>query len=216
MKPRTCSRVIARGLRDFAFAAVGPLGMATLVARSGASGKGLRTALPRYIEAMDQDATLFEAVIVPYRSLSQRGLAILMAAIGLLCVMGAVRFWLIGAWPVAGFAVAEIGLAICLLRLNASRARASELVLLSEQTLHIVRTDWRGRRDERVLPVGWLNAVMDEPPGQVPRLLLVTHGVREEIAAALGEVEKRDLWAALSEALRRLRNPSFENPQLRD
>ena len=169
----------------------------------------------RYIESMDRDATVFEAVIVPHRSLSPRALRTLMAVIGLLCALVMLRFWLIGAWPVAGFGVVEIGVAIFLLRLNASRARASELVLLSEDALRIVRTDRRGRRQQRVLPVGWLNATLEEPPGQVPRLLLVAHGVREEIATTLGEAEKRDLWAALRDALHRLRSPSFDNPQLR-
>ena len=145
---------------------------------------------------MNDDATVFEAVVVPYRSLSPRGLAILMAVIGVLCALVVLRFWLIGAWPVAGFGIVEIGLAIFLLRLNASRARASELILLSENALRIVRTDRRGRKEERVLPVGWLNAMLEEPHGRVPRLLLVAHGVREEIAATLGEDEKRSLWAA--------------------
>ena len=144
---------------------------------------------------------MFEAVIVPHRSLSPRGLAILMAVIGVLCALIVLRFWLIGAWPVAGFGVVEVGLAIFLLRLNAHRARASELILLSEDALRIVRTDRHGRREERVLPAGWLNAVLEEPAGQVPRLLLVAHGVREEIATTLGEAEKRDLWAALRDAL---------------
>jgi uncharacterized membrane protein len=89
------------------------------------------------------------------------------------------------------------------------------MILLSEDALRIVRTDRRGRRRQRVLPAGWLNATLDEPPGQVPRLLLVAHGVREEIATTLGEAEKRDLWAALRDALYRLRSPSFDNPQLR-
>jgi hypothetical protein len=48
----------------------------------------------------------------------------------------------------------------------------------------------------------------------VPRLLLVGRGAREEIAAALGETEKRELWSALHEALHLLRNPRFDNPQL--
>jgi uncharacterized membrane protein len=159
-------------------------------------------------------ATVFEAVIVPHRSLSPRGLLILTAIIGLLCGLTALRFWFIGAWPVAVFSVMEIGIAIFLLRLNASRARASELVLLSDDVLRIVRTDTRGRRQEVALAVGWLNAVMEEPHGRVPKLLLVARGVREEIAVTLGETEKRDLWAALDGALHRLRNPRFDNPQL--
>jgi uncharacterized membrane protein len=163
---------------------------------------------------MDADAVQFEALIVPHRSLSPRGLRVLMASIVLLSAVLVLRFWFIGAWPVVAFSVVEIGLALFLLRLNATRARASELILLSDAALRIVRTDARGRREERSLPVGWLNAVMEEPPGSVPRLLLVAHGVREEIASTLGGAEKRDLWAALRDALQRLRNPRFNNPQL--
>jgi uncharacterized membrane protein len=164
---------------------------------------------------MDNDTTVFEAVIVPYRSLSTRGLVFVMTAIALACALIMLRFWLLGAWPVAAFGAIEVGLAVFLLWLNASRARSSELVLLSEQTLRIVRTDRHGRRRERVLPIGWLNAVLEEPPGKVPRLLLVARDVREEIATALGEEEKRDLWAALRQALERVRRPNFDNPQLR-
>ena len=126
-----------------------------------------------------EGGTLFEAVIIPHRSLSLRGLRILIAAIGLLTGLIALRFWLIGAWPVAGFGVVEAGLAVFLLRLNARRARISELVLLSHDALRIVRTGRAGRRDERVLPVGWLYVVLDEQPGREPRLLLVARGVRE-------------------------------------
>jgi uncharacterized membrane protein len=158
---------------------------------------------------------LFEALIIPHRSLSSRGLQIVIAVICVLSGLMVLRFWFIGAWPVAGFSVLEIGVAIFLLRLNASRARASELVLLSAEALRIVRTGPTGRRDERVLPIGWLNVVLEELPGRVPKLLLVERGLREEIAAALGEAEKRDLWSALREALHLARNPRFDNPQLR-
>jgi uncharacterized membrane protein len=159
---------------------------------------------------------LFEAVIVPHRSLSPRGLAILLGVIATLCGLTALRFWLIGAWPVIGFSVAEIGLACWLIQLNARHARASELVLLHENNLQIVRIDARGRRQECLLDSGWLNVVVEEAPGRVPRLVFVARNVREEIAAALGETEKRDLAAALSAALHERRNPTFQNSQLRD
>lgn len=182
----------------------------------------MRTGALHYIGLMEHRAeatasdTLFEAVIVPHRSLSPRGLRILTAVICLLSGLIVLRFWFIGAWPVAGFSVTEIVIAIFLLRLNATRAHASELVLLSEEALRIVRTGRAGRREERILPVGWLNVVLEEPPGRVPKLLLVGRGAREEIAAALGETEKRELWSALHEALHLLRNPRFDNPQLQN
>jgi uncharacterized membrane protein len=159
--------------------------------------------------------TLFEAVILPHRSLSPRGMRILMTIIVTVCGLTALRFWFIGAWPVAGFTVLEITLALLLLRLNVRRARASELVLLSADALRIVRTDQAGRRQERSLESAWLNVVLEEPRGRVPRLLLVARGVQEEIGRALGEVEKRDLAEALRAVLYNTRNPRFDNPQLR-
>ncbi len=167
---------------------------------------------------MDHEASgelLFEAAIVPHRSLSPRGLRILTLAIVGLCALTVLRFWLLRAWPVIGFSVIEVGVAVWLLRLNARGTRASELVLLYDAALHIVRTDRLGRRSEVALPTAWLGVLLEEPAGRVPRLLLVNRGAREEIATGLGEAEKRDLAAALREALRRMRSPVFDNPQLR-
>lgn len=159
---------------------------------------------------------LFEAVIVPHRSLSPRGLIILICAIAGLCSLTALRFWLIGAWPVIGFSVIEVGLALVMLWLNAHRAKASELVLLTEDGVRIVRTSPRGERQERLLRSAWLNVVVEEAPGRVPRLILAARNIREEIGNVLGEVEKRDLAAALGAALHRSRHPVFDNAQLRE
>jgi len=160
-------------------------------------------------------ALLFEAVIVPHRSLTPRGLRILIAVIAGACALTALRFWLIGAWPVAAFGVIEIGLVLWLIRLNVHQARGSELVLLSEHNLRIIRTDPKGNREERVLSSAWLNVVLEESPGRIPRLLLAVRQQREEIGKVLGEASKRDLAAALRRALHAARNPSFDNPQLR-
>ena len=71
-------------------------------------------------------APVFEAVIVPHRSLSARGLRVL---VGFICVLSggvSAGLWLVGAWPAVGFYGAEIGLAVALLRWDARRVRASE------------------------------------------------------------------------------------------
>jgi uncharacterized membrane protein len=167
------------------------------------------------MSAPDSAAPLFEAIIVPHRSLSRRGVAILSASVFGLSALLALRFWFIGAWPVAGFSVIEVGLFLFLLRLNISRARASELVLLSESSLRIVRTDWRGRRQERTLPAAWLRVRLEDRPGRVSRLVVLARPEEEEIGVTLGEAEKRDLASALQDALSRLRRPAFDNPQLR-
>ncbi len=157
---------------------------------------------------------MFEAVIVPHRSLSRRGLRLLLAGIALLCAINAAVSIRIGAWPVGGFTGVELLLAAVLFRLNATAARASEMLLLTPEALRIVRSDPKGRRQERVLSPGWLTVQMEERPGRVPALWLGSGGVREEVGRSLGEAEKRDLARALAEALHRWRNPRFDNPQL--
>lgn len=161
------------------------------------------------------EATLFEAVIVPHRSLSPRGLRRLTALLCGLCALTAFRFWLIGAWPVIVFSAIEVGLAVLLLHVNASRARASEMILLTDRTLRVVRTA-AGRREERAFAPTWLNVVLEEMPGRAPRVVLVARGVREEIGGSLGEAERRDLARALNNALHSARNPRFDNSQLND
>ncbi len=161
-------------------------------------------------------APLFEAVIVPHRSLSRRGILILSLSVAGLSGALALRFWFIGAWPVAGFSVIEVGLFVFLLRMNVRHARQSEMLLLSEAELRIVRTDWRGRRAERRLPAAWLRVRLEDRPGRVSRLVVLSRPEEEEIAATLGEEQKRDLAAAIQVALARARQPDFDNPQLRD
>ena len=86
-----------------------------------------------HITAMTEatEAALFEAVIVPHRSLSRRALNGLILAIAVLCCINASIFIHLGAWPVGGFTGVELLLAAFLFRLNAHAARGSEMVLLS-------------------------------------------------------------------------------------
>ena len=164
---------------------------------------------------MDAEPCFFEAVIVPHRSLSRRGLRLLVGAICTLSVGTTAVFWWLGAWPIAGFNGVEITAALLLLRHNARAVRSNEVILLTESSLRIVRTATDGTRTEREVPPAWLRVDVQERPGRVPGLYLASHGTRVEIGAALGEPEKLDLAAALKDALHRWRSPSFDNPQLR-
>ena len=172
--------------------------------------------------ARDQEATdasqqaLFEAVITPHASLGRRGWRWLL--IGLLAAVGltSLRFWLAGAWPVAVFAVLEVGFFLFMFWLHRRAMRQAELVQLTPSTLSVVRIDPSGLRTERRWQPAWLSVILQERSGRVPALLLSSRGRREEIARMLGEPEKRDLAAALDDALYRLRNPRFDNPQLRE
>jgi uncharacterized membrane protein len=159
---------------------------------------------------------VFEAVITPHRSLSPRGLRTLLAVIVLTCSLSAFLWVRLGAWPVAGFTGVELPLAAWLLRRNARAARASEHLVLSERGLRVVRTDQWGARQELTLSPAWLRVELQNRPGRVPALLLRTRDQNEEVAACLGEAEKRDLAQVLDRVLQEWRHPCVDNPQLRE
>lgn len=166
-------------------------------------------------DAMSTDEPLFEAVIVPHRSLSARGLWWLVATICGLSAATSTLFWWLGAWPVMGFSGVEVLAAILLIRHHAQGVRAREQVWLRPDALQLRRTDQRGRSQDWRLSPAWLRVVVQERGEGAPGLYLAARGRRMEIAARLSEAEKRDLAEALRAALHRLHHPRFDNPQLR-
>ncbi len=160
------------------------------------------------------DGPVWEAVIIPHRSLGPAGMRWVVGLLFGFSAMISAGFYWAGAWPVLGFNGAEIGLAVLLLRHNARRAGTTEMLLLASDGLRIVRTGPDRRRTERVLQPGWLRCVLEERHGG-PALWLVDRGFRMEVGAELAEGEKRDLAAALEGALQRMQAPRFDNPQLR-
>ena len=139
---------------------------------------------------------------------------LLLTVICVLCVASATLFVRLGAWPVGGFTGLELLLAAWLFRLHLRDGRSSELVLLSASGLRIIRTSAVGRRREIRLEPSWLRVRLTERPGRTPALVVEAGSRQEEIGAALGDTEKRDLAQALDAALYRWRNPRFDNPVL--
>lgn len=155
---------------------------------------------------------VFEAIIVPYRSLTVRGMVTMVVGLLALSVAISLRFWLLGAWPVVVFSALEVPLVVLLLALNLRQARASEVLILNAHEFTVVRTEPSGRQRQTSLPAAWLRIALDAEKGN-SRLVLSSHGRNCEVGAFLHEPDKVSLFNALSEAVYRVRNPRFENPQ---
>lgn len=163
------------------------------------------------------EPALFEAVTTPPAGLSRAGVRLVLGAVVAALAAVSLLFAWLGAWPVLGFAGAEALLVILLLVMHRRGARRSvETLRLAEGRLTVGRTDWRGRREAFSLDPYWTRLSLDERPGRVSALRLHHRGATVEIGVLLGEEQKRDLAEALAEALRRYREPVFDNPQLRD
>ena len=165
-------------------------------------------------EASAPETLIFEAVLQPHRSLSARGIGIVLGFLGTVSLGVTTLFWWLGAWPIAGFNGGEMLIAAALLRAHARSRRAREVLLLTDGGMRVLNFDENGGKTERNLPGGWLNVVLEERQGRVPGLLLTTHGRQVEVARMLGEDQKRDLFDTLKGVLHRMRNPVFDNPQL--
>jgi len=160
---------------------------------------------------------LFEAICTPPRSLSARGMRILSTCVVLASGGIGLVFLSLGAWPVLGFTGLEAALVLGLLTLHRRwSARTMEVLLLTEGGLTIQRTDGKGHRHDIALDPYWSRLRLEERPGKVSLLVLQQRDRQVEIGGMLGEDQKRDLAAALADALRRWREPVFDNPQLRE
>jgi uncharacterized membrane protein len=161
------------------------------------------------------EAPIFKALIVPYRSLTLKGAFIVVGALVVMTAAVALRFWLLGAWPVLMFAFFEIPLLVVLLTINMRGARANELIMLDATQVTVLRTDPAGRRRQEALPAAWLRVNLNATNG-TSSVVLSSQGRICEVGALLHEPEKASLFKSLETALHRVNNPRFDNPQLRD
>lgn len=154
---------------------------------------------------MDQDTTQappgFRAVLRPPHSLTQRGFLILMAAIAGLSFAIGLNFWMMGAWPVAGFLGLDVALVYFAFRAYARAARAREVIEIVDDTLHVRRVAPSGAARDHAFNPYWVRTRLDEFPDGSNELALVSHGKRFIIARFLGAEERREFSGALDAAL---------------
>ncbi|MBE9607546.1 DUF2244 domain-containing protein [Acetobacteraceae bacterium H6797] len=165
----------------------------------------------------DAEGLLFEAVSTPQRSYSHRAFAFLAMLALALGLAGGIVFAMLGAWPVTGFLGGEFALVLGLVWMHQRwSARAFEIIALKEGHLSVTRSDGRGRWVSVVIDPYWARLQHDRIPGRAGILTLATRNRRVEIGRYLNAEEKRSLEEALRDALRRYREPRFDNPQLRE
>jgi uncharacterized membrane protein len=147
----------------------------------------------------------FERVLSPHRSLPPRGFHILMLALGLISLSVGIGFVAIGAWPVIGFFGLDVALVYVAFRLSYRSARRSETIRLAGDAFTVERVSVRGvRRAWRFQPF-WLQVILEERAGDANRLLVASHGRSLVVGDFVTSSARRELAAAIREALKRWR-----------
>jgi uncharacterized membrane protein len=164
---------------------------------------------------MEGTPVLFEARSAPLHALGGFGLRLVIAVLAAGFLLTGVLFALLGAWPVLVFAGAEgLGVILLLLLYRRHARRSVEVVTLTDRALTVRRREGSRVTEARFEP-GWARLERREAPDGTARLFLAQRAAEVEVGKFLAAEERDEMEAALRDALRRLRNPVFDNPQLR-
>jgi uncharacterized membrane protein len=154
---------------------------------------------------MIQSTVHFDAVLHPHRSLSPRAFMVVMAVLGTASFISGMIFLLQGAWPVFGFFGLDVLLVYIAFRRNFRDGRLYERVMLTDETLELLRVTPEGGETRLAFQPYWTKVLVDERGC----LLLRSHGRSTELGRLLVDHEKESFCAALDHALRAARTPQF-------
>ena len=148
----------------------------------------------------DSTASSGRFIIRPNRSITKKGINLLLLGISIVTIGIAIRFWLIGAWMVLYFAILEmcmLGIAFVVVE---RKTRYCETIELNDETVLVTQENWRSTREWKY-PTYWVKVVLDvDTSGWYPsHLYLSSHGKSLEIGSCLNEEER----LALTQSLRK-------------
>lgn len=152
--------------------------------------------------APPEDAPFFSATLMPYRSLGPTGFLILMTAVGAICFACGLLFFVIGAWPVAGFLGLDVAIVWFAFRLNYRAARAYEEVSVSAHEIVVRKVSAAGRSQEYRFNPLWVRLEIEHVEDEgVTRIVLHSRGRGVDIGAFLNPDDRTSFAGAFKAAL---------------
>ncbi len=154
----------------------------------------------------DTAAVLFDARLVPHRSLSVSNFHLLLLIYIVVSCALSLPFVLMGAWPVAGFLGLDGILLYWAFRANYRSARAYETISMTFVKLQITQVTAGGSRHEWLFHPWWTRlAREDDEEFGLRKLMFHSRGNSVEIAAFLSPIEKEEFARELSGAMAQAR-----------
>lgn len=156
---------------------------------------------------------IFDVVLYPNASLSQRGFVALMVAFGV-CGGGlSVICYLMGAWPVFGFMGLDFLVIWLMVRHHIRQGGRREYIQLTPQTLRVSRVCAQGLTQTVTFLPCWARIEMLEPKGQSEGFVVISsHGNQTRIGGFLTQAERRSLAQALGQAVDEARRYYLQAP----
>jgi uncharacterized membrane protein len=153
-------------------------------------------------------APYFDLVLTPNRSLDPRVAAWMVAGLGLVMGLAAVRMLIIGAWPVAPFLLLDVVLVWWAFRASYRSGRSFETVRLDDAALTVRKCDPRGRERRTDLEPFWSRARLERVSENENKLWLEAKDRRVRVGSFLSPDERTAVHAVIADGLDRYRRRS--------
>jgi uncharacterized membrane protein len=151
-------------------------------------------------------APLFAAELTPHRSLTPRGMRIVIALVAAFAILPGIIFYALGAWPVVGFMGLDIIAIAFALRTALRREKRHEQLTLWADRLELVATDAKGVVARTRFNPQAIRLVIDRDFNERTTALKLRSAKGEtEIGAFLAQDDKSSLAKAFGTALRQAR-----------
>jgi uncharacterized membrane protein len=154
-----------------------------------------------------QARPLFAATLTPHRSLSGRGLRIVIAATAILASIPGVIFLSLGAWPIVGFVGLDVLLVWWALSASLREGRRREKVTLWPDQLELTRIGPTGKEEMLRFDPFLVKLVIDRDYNErTTGIHLRTSDSDTEIGSFLNADDKASFAKAFGTALRKARH----------
>jgi uncharacterized membrane protein len=161
-------------------------------------------------ESGSAETPVFSVRISPQRSMSPRGVALVLMITAVVSFTVSLPFVMLGAWPIAGFFGLDVLLLWYAFRLQAQSARAYEEIVVTRPVMLIRDVSAKGRVQEARFNPYWVKLKRDVHAEWGVERLSLQEGRRSlEIARHLGRGEKADFAAALQSGLNAARGAAL-------
>ncbi|MEL6922101.1 MAG: DUF2244 domain-containing protein [Pseudomonadota bacterium] len=144
----------------------------------------------------------FSALLVPHRSMTPGGFAVLMAVFIAICGSNAAFYYFMGAWPVAIFMVIDVLILYTAIKLSYRAGRRSEEVILSRTGLTVKKVEPNGRQRQHTFNTIFARFHIDrDNEFGITRMQIRGEGVTSTIGSFLNPDDKESFAKAFQSAL---------------
>ncbi|MEL6202872.1 MAG: DUF2244 domain-containing protein [Pseudomonadota bacterium] len=148
------------------------------------------------------DQPHFSALLVPHRSMTPGGFAILMAVFIGICGSNALFYYYLGAWPVAIFMAIDVLLLYIAIKLSYRAGRRSEEVTLSRTGLTVRKVEPNGKERQHTFKTIFARFHVDrDDEFGITRMQIRGEGVTSTIGSFLNPDDKESFASAFQQAL---------------